>query len=91
MKTKREEQVLSDAAIMFAKLCDIATRKSDGQNHEVYVVLSEWVEQQTAGSGIRHSFLSGVVDNTRELGVKLGVGEQTVLHRCVVFSRKEVK
>ena len=91
MKTKREEQVLNDAAIMFAKLCDIATKKHDGQNHDVYVVMSEWVEKITAGRGIRHRFLTGVVDNTRELGVKLGVGEQTVLHRCVVFARKDVK
>lgn len=78
----------ADAAKMFAKLCDIATQKHDGQNHDVYVVLSEWVEQRTAGSGIRHCFLSGVVDDTRELGVKLGVGNQTVLHRCSVFAPK---
>lgn len=88
MKTKREEQVLNDAAIMFAKLCDIATEKHDGRNHDVYVMKSEWTEQRTAGSGIRHRIISGVVDNVRELGVKLGVGRQTILHRCTVFAKK---
>lgn len=88
MKSRKDEQIENDSAVMFAKLCNIATNKKDGRNHDVYVVMSEWTEQRTSGSGIRHRFLSGVVDETRELGVKLGVGEQTVMHKCVVFAPK---
>lgn len=91
MNMNVDKQMESDAAVMFARLCDIATNKKDGRNHDVYVVMSEWVEKRTAGSGTRHRFLSGVVDETRELGVKLGVGEQTVMHKCVVFSPRGEK
>ena len=70
---------------MFNQCIKDATAKEDGKNHEVQVILSDFRDPFYG----RWQWLSGCIDDRREYGGKLGLGSQTVLHKCIVYAPKK--
>lgn len=81
-----KKYVERESAKMFCEAVKIATAKKDGKNHEVGVILSKWTEYFFGHALKPHEWLSAYVDDERVLGGKLGVGRQTLLHKCIVFA-----
>ena len=81
-----------EPAKMFIDGINLATAKADGKNHLVEVRLSDWDEYLFGHKIRKHQWLSGIVDDTREFGGKLGLGKQTVLFKCYIHApKKEIK
>lgn len=71
---------------MFADAIRMATSRRDGRKHDVTVILSDWSDYLFGHRIFRNQWLSATVDDERVLGGKLGVGNQSVLHKCTIFS-----
>lgn len=80
-----KKQVVRNSALMFCEAVKLAKEMKDGKPHNVLVILSEYHD----GIYGKFNWLSAVVDDTRVLGGKLGVGIQTRLHECTVLAPKK--
>lgn len=82
--TKR--YIANESAKMFAEAIRMATSSNDGKSHDVTVILSDWSDYLFGHRISRNQWLSATVDDERVLGGKLGVGTQSVLHKCTVVA-----
>ena len=78
-KLRKDEKVRLEKYIAQGKQIAEEKHEKDGKSHVVSVIFSEW-KDYFFGHKIHHErWLSLVVDDTREAGGKLGVGNQLFL------------